>query len=277
MEDILAEAKKDLRKYNQGDEIYIFGFSRGAAIARIFAAKHIGNHKVKFLGLFDTVAAIKGSLDLKRDTFPASDILFENCTLGRSVERALHLVSIDEKRLAFQPTLFNKDKKRISEVWFAGVHSDIGGGYWFDGLSDITLQYMINIAGQEGLSFLKPHQIKYSSLKDTDKEYTGEEDVICKDDIAVLPLPNGVMHEQVRSGLSAKTLAPRLVRVNVKDKPSKDTPILHYTVAERFQKVPEYRPYALRNRRFQIQNSAGELSSSILGIEGLRKYELEAN
>lgn len=274
MEDILDEAKKDLKKYNDGDEIYIFGFSRGAAIARIFAAKHIGNHKVKFLGLFDTVAAIRNSLDLKRGTFPASEILFENCTLGKSVEKALHLLAIDEKRLAFQPTLFNKDKKRISEIWFAGVHSDIGGGYWFDGLSDITLQYMLNQAKLEGLIFLKPSQIKYSTLKDVDKEYKGDEDAICKDDIAVLPLANGVLHEQQRSGLAAKTLAPRYIRVNVKDEPSKDIPVLHHTVAERFQHTPEYRPYALRNRKFQILNKDGELSSIYTGIEGLRKYKI---
>ena len=32
---------------------------------------------------------------------------------------------------------------RILEVWFPGVHSDIGGGYWLDGLSDLTLEFMI--------------------------------------------------------------------------------------------------------------------------------------
>ncbi len=29
-------------------------------------------------------------------------------------------------------------------MWFAGVHSDVGGGYWFDGLSDIALQFMLD-------------------------------------------------------------------------------------------------------------------------------------
>ena len=146
MGDILDEAIDDLKKYTDNEvEIYIFGFSRGAAIARMFAAK-IGidmGVKVKFLGVFDTVAATRGSLDLNPNTFPASGIIFEDGTMGSHIQEAAHLVSIDEKRVTFQPTLFNKDN-RITEVWFAGVHSDIGGGYWFDGLSDISLKFMLD-------------------------------------------------------------------------------------------------------------------------------------
>ena len=64
---------------------------------------------------------------LNEGTYPASGVLFENGTLGEHVEKALHLVAIDEKRIMFQPTLFNKDE-RVEEVWFAGDHADIGGG-----------------------------------------------------------------------------------------------------------------------------------------------------
>lgn len=277
IEEILDEAKKDLKKHcKNGDEIYIFGFSRGAAIARMFAAKHVDSRKVRFLGVFDTVAATKGSLDLKKGTYPASGIVFENGTLGRHVQEAVHLVSIDEKRLAFQPTLFNHDKKRITEIWFAGVHSDIGGGYWFDGLSDITLDFMCGRAAAAGLQVLKPSQIKYKTLKDTDKEYKDAEDAICNDDIAILPLANGVLHEQQRGGVAAKILAPRLVRINVKDQPSKDNiPILHHTVCERFYQVSGYRPYALRNRKFRVMDSHGQVSGVYTGIEGLRRCKPE--
>ncbi len=273
MKDILEAAKKDLNQvHKDGDEIYIFGFSRGAAIARIFAAKYIDKRKVTFLGVFDTVAATKGSLDLSRGTLPASGILFENGTLGKHVMNAVHLVSIDEKRLAFQPTLFNKDEKRIREIWFAGVHSDVGGGYWFDGLSDVTLEFMCDCASLAGLTFLSPGQITYSSLKDSDKAHNGKEDAICKDDIAIIPMANGVIHEQKRSGLAAKTLAPRLLRVNVKDQPSNDIPVVHHSVVERFHSTPDYRPYALRNVKFRVLGQKGELSDPIVGIEGLRRY-----
>lgn len=274
IEEIIDEAKKDLKKhYREGDEIYIFGFSRGAAIARMFAAKHIDKRDVRLLGVFDTVAAIKGSLDLRRGSLPGSGILFENGTIGRHINRAVHLVSLDEKRIAFQPTLINKDPKRVEEIWFAGVHSDIGGGYWFDGLSDITLQYMCECAEAEGLTLLSTGQIKYSTLQDPDKGFNGEEDSICKDDLAILPLTNGTMHEQHRSGIKAKTLAPRYPRVSVQDRPSKsDVPVIHFTVAERFQEVPNYRPYALRNCKFRVLGKDGSLSNTLTGIEGLRRY-----
>ncbi len=118
-------------------------------------------------------------------------------------------------------------------VQFAGVHSDIGGGYWFDGLSDITLQFMIDCVKND-LAVLKVKKINYKGLK-----ITGAQDEICIDDINIKPLVNGKMHEQKRSGIKAKTLAPRLVRVNKNDTPSKIIPIVHHTVSKRFSIVTD--------------------------------------
>ena len=264
MDDILDEANEDLNKqnYQDGDEIYIFGFSRGAAIARMFAA-NVGK-KVNFLGVFDTVAATRGSLDLNPDSYPASGIVFENGTIGEHIEKAVHLVSIDEKRLVFQPTLFNKDK-RVTEVWFSGVHSDIGGGYWLDGLSDITLKFMIGCI-KDDLQVLGIDDVNCNDLK-----IKGAQDVICVDDLNIKPLTKGKMHEQKRSGIKAKTLAPRLVRVNIDDHPSNHIPIIHHTVSDRFHDVTEYRPYALRNVIFQTMNESGnvDLESKSIGITNL--------
>ena len=119
--------------------------------------------EVEFLGVFDTVAATRGSLDLNPDTYPASGVVFENGTIGDHIKKAVHLVSVDEKRITFQPTLFNKDK-RITEVWFAGVHSDISGSYWFDGLSDITLEFMMDYVRGD-LKILTNEQLNYDDLK----------------------------------------------------------------------------------------------------------------
>jgi uncharacterized protein (DUF2235 family) len=263
MEDILDEATEDLKEQDcqDDDEIYIFGFSRGAAIARMFAS-NIGR-KVKFLGVFDTVAATRGSLDLNPDTYPASEIVFENGTMGDHIEKAIHVVSIDEKRIAFQPTLFNKDE-RITEVWFAGVHSDVGGGYWFDGLSDITLQFMIDCV-KDKLKVLELGEIGYESLK-----IKGAQDAICDDDINIKPLLKGKIHEQKRLGIQAKTLAPRLIRINVDDHPSKaDIPIIHHTVSDRFHKVTDYRPYALRDVKFYIMDKEGNVGEELKGVANL--------
>ena len=50
------------------------------------------------------------------------------------------------------------DKERISQVWFVGVHSDIGGGYPQDGLSHFSLKWMMKRAEVYGLTFLVPVQ-----------------------------------------------------------------------------------------------------------------------
>ena len=266
MGDILDEAIDDLKKYTDNEvEIYIFGFSRGAAIARMFAAK-IGidmGVKVKFLGVFDTVAATRGSLDLNPNTFPASGIIFEDGTMGSHIQEAAHLVSIDEKRITFQPTLFNKDI-RITEVWFAGVHSDIGGGYWFDGLSDISLKFMLDRV-KDKLHVLAISDIGYDALK-----VEGAQDILCDDDFNINPLCNGKIHEQKRPGAMSKTLAPRLIRVNTDDTPSKkETAIVHHSVSDRFKVVTEYRPYALRDAHFRIMDQNGNVGDVLKGVANL--------
>lgn len=261
MDDIIDEAKADLKaNFSEGDSIYIFGFSRGAAIARMFAANL--PHNVKFLGVFDTVAATRGSLDLNPDTYPASGIVFENGTLGSHVEKAVHILSLDEKRILFQPTLFNHDP-RINEIWFSGVHSDIGGSYWFDGLSDITLQYMLQCVDGD-LAIIDVNNIDYQGLK-----IPGAQDNICVDDLNIKPLPAGKLHTQVRTNTNSVTLSPRLVRVNVNDVISSHTPIIHHRVAERFSLVSDYRPYALRDVHFKIINEQGITSAVQHGISSL--------
>ncbi|MBL4623126.1 MAG: DUF2235 domain-containing protein [Immundisolibacteraceae bacterium] len=272
IEDILDEANENLREhFKQGDEIYIFGFSRGAAIARMFAA-HIKKQKVnhletvKFLGVFDTVAATKGSLDLNPNTFPSSGIVFENGDIGDYIEKVVHLLSIDERRIAFQPTLFS-DNDRVTEVWFPGVHSDIGGGYWFDGLSDITLQFMIDQIDAH-LNVLLDEEVDYPGLK-----IAGAQDAICIDDLHIQPLAHGKIHEQKRSGVKAKTLSPRFVRVDKDNMRSDKLPVIHHSVVKRFKSVAEYRPYALRGIKYDVMAGDGALDTNegnhFVGIKGL--------
>jgi hypothetical protein len=62
--------------------------------------------------------------------------------LPKGVYRALHLVALDEQRLAFRPTLINHDGQAL-EIWLSDVHSDIGGGYQRDGIGDIALRILI--------------------------------------------------------------------------------------------------------------------------------------
>src|SRR5690606_6238454 len=69
---------------------------------------------------------------------------------------AFHALAIDERRGPFEPTLWIEKPKPgqlMSQTWFPGVHSDVGGGYVENGLSDITLQWMMDNAELAGLRF----------------------------------------------------------------------------------------------------------------------------
>ena len=262
IDDILDEAFNDLKNHkNESCEIYVFGFSRGAAIARMFAAKI--EQPIRFIGVFDTVAATRGSLDMNPGTFPASGVVFENGTMAEHIKEAVHILALDEKRVLFQPTLFNKDE-RITEVWFPGVHSDIGGGYWYDGLSDITLKFMIDKVS-DLLTVLEVQDIDYERLK-----ITNSRESICRDDLNIKPLAHGKMHLQsVESRIDKKLLIPRVPRVNINDQRSDTSPIIHHTVVERFNKVSDYRPYALRDTEFRVMDADGNISKSGRGISDL--------
>lgn len=257
IEDILNLAKQDLAdNFQKSDQIFVFGFSRGAAIARMFAAQILQD--VQFLGVFDTVASIFGKFDLNLKTYPTPKDLFENNKIRKGVKKAVHLLALDEKRLAFQPTLFDRDK-RILEVWFAGVHSDVGGGYWFDGLSDMALEFMLKQV-QEELIILKLTELNFRKL------VVGGTENICEDDLIIKPLVDGVIHEQKRSSVMARTLGPRNLRVNPLNEGSEgesllDLPIIHNSVSVRFNKVVGYRPYVIRNKKYRILSEDGKVKA----------------
>lgn len=254
---IIDNASKDLEaNYEDGDEIYVFGFSRGSAIARIFCAKYVKQRNVNFLGVFDTVAAIRGSMDLDKNTFPASGILFEDTNIKSHILKILHLVAIDEKRIMFQPTLCHHDE-RVQEVWFSGVHSDIGGGYWINGLSDITLKFMLDYVLSIGLQSLDIDDIDFKNTQ------------ITKDDIFINPQINSKIHTQKRKLLS-KTLAPRVLRVQENSKTSDiKTPLVHYSVIQKILNTPDYKPSSLKDVKFRVIDDELNISDIFDGVHSV--------
>ena len=272
---ILQEAKTDFAQaeYARGDTLVVFGFSRGAALARKFASKVLTEHpqcEVSFLGVFDTVAAMDG-IHRKGERI-SSDVVFENGTLNDRIKKAVHILSLDEDRVPFTPTLMNKDDSsldRILEVWFPGVHGDVGGGYWFDGLSDLALDFMIKACKQTllDLILIEPgnNNDKIRALLAGQSELADIE----VDDVAINPLVNGVMHVHAGLGLRVMGQEPRRVYVADNNQPStnaSDLPLLHHSVKERFFHVANYRPPALRGLKFKLLDSAREVH----GISGLR-------
>jgi len=252
---IIRRAIKDLYTYHQpGDLLFVFGFSRGAAIARRFVSvlrdtfPALGKEppEVRFLGVFDTVAAMNRPNLMKEEIKPASDVVFENQTISPLINEALHLLSLDERRIAFMPTLMNRDPARVTEVWFPGAHSDVGGGFYYDGLADMALQFMLDECARRALPLkvLTPGQINYHDLFDNEQD-----NIIDYKDVIIQPNYLGTSHQQhAVTMIKEAFLDVRTPRVNVNDKQSIYPPLLHHSVFDRMADDPDYDPEALRNR-----------------------------
>lgn len=194
------------RGYEDGDSIYLFGFSRGAYTARslagmiaicglpapgkftdraaadAFAAYRAGARrkplldafvgrydardvKIAMVGVWDTV----GALGIPGDLFAGLNVAvygFLDTGLHPDVQAAYHAIAIDERRCEFVPTLWTSSSpgQEIDQLWFAGVHADIGGGYGETGLSDITLGWMMAKAAAKDLLFDPGVFSRYATL-----------------------------------------------------------------------------------------------------------------
>jgi uncharacterized protein (DUF2235 family) len=243
--------------YESGDNLYLFGFSRGAATVRSLSAfielfgilpksrsdlidqafkiykirndkrrdrkakAFIKKHhtmwcRIEFLGVWDTVAAlgfpIKSVSAVLDRLFPHH---FHSFELSEAVNYARQALSIDEERKTFHPALWNKFKDdpedpRVKQVWFCGVHTDIGGGYAEDGLSNITLKWMIKEATDKGL-LIYPDSKAYKRLLEAKID------------------PDGTMHNEIK-GIMGK-IYRREQRTWDKDKHGE--PIIHESVKKR--------------------------------------------
>jgi hypothetical protein len=155
--DRIEDAKKDMAKQlAKGDrEIDIVGFSRGAALAVHFANViaddgvtvngTLERPPVRFLGVWDVVAAFGIPINLGFN-FNRINLGYK-LGLSKGVKFCYHALALDEARQAFRPTRV----KGGCEVWFRGVHSDVGGGNDNHALNDITLRWMLRKAIASGL------------------------------------------------------------------------------------------------------------------------------
>ncbi len=247
---ILNCALSDFKHYyTVGDKILLTGFSRGAALARRFAKclEALISDDV-YLCVFDTVASI-GFSKITKATRGAEHVIFENYTLATNIKAALHCVALDEKRRAFEPTLINK-APHVEEIWFAGAHSDVGGGYYRDGLADICLRHAIEWLIQQPLTLnlLTSTDINYTSLLPTEHP-----NLVAQDDITVTPDPLALSHQQHYFWFNPLfRLVDRQCCVLVDNQQSALPPRIHHTVAERINRLTSYRPESLKNLKYAI-------------------------
>lgn len=187
------------QNYLPQDEIFLFGFSRGAFTARSlagfigkcgllkrqqlglvrtawayyrsrtpgrspqdFTLRHGGtsaepiNHapRIRFVGVWDTVGAL-GIPDLAVTSDLAAQYAFHDTSPSDVIDIGRHALAIDEHRSAFVPTLWTQPvapDTDIQQVWFPGVHADVGGGYARSDLAMIPLRWMADEAKAAGLA-----------------------------------------------------------------------------------------------------------------------------
>ncbi|MGO2130025.1 MAG: phospholipase effector Tle1 domain-containing protein [Pseudoalteromonas prydzensis] len=247
---ILNRAINDFNSYYQvGDRVLLTGFSRGAALARRFAKclEPLLSTDV-YLCVFDTVASI-GLSKVTKATRGAEHVIFENYTLATNITTALHCVALDEKRRAFEPTLINH-APHVHEIWFAGAHSDVGGGYYRDGLADICLRYALEWLIEQPLQLhlLTSAQIDYSILLPSEHNA-----LIAQDDMTITPDPLALSHQQNYFWFNPLfKLIDRECCVLVDNEQSDLPPLVHQSVAERINRLTSYRPESLKSLKYQV-------------------------
>jgi len=195
-----------VRHYAPGDELFFFGFSRGAYTARstvgfirncgilapgnenridgayqfyrdrnaatgpdsaaardfraTYARRDVDPVPIRYLGVWDTVGALGIPLSGGRLFHQINERWqFHDTKLSSSVRSAFHALAIDEKRPSFSPTIWDhapaEQGRERAQLWFAGDHSDVGGGHGDRGLSTVALRWLVSSAQSCGLA-LKP-------------------------------------------------------------------------------------------------------------------------
>ena len=232
------------RNYRDGDDIYAFGFSRGAFTVRLAVAMmasqglvvagseaelarrsrvayrafrrsflprrlqwptrvfnlvrarlgelrdrlsgrahgdRIVSPVIRFVGVWDTVSAYGGPANAITRTI--DNWLYALSTpayqLSERVLTARHALALDDARESFHPMLWDEvheakliaagrvHPERLQQVWFPGMHADVGGGYPEEALSAVPLLWMLEEAERCGLRTLTVHKDRYVALADS--------------------------------------------------------------------------------------------------------------
>jgi uncharacterized protein (DUF2235 family) len=235
--------------------------------ARVAATKRV---TIRFIGVWDTVASV---------IVPRPDRLLLDLQMLRftrtnpGVEMFRQATSIDERRRMFrlnrwtEPQTFksnpfnNKNWKPqdIRQVWFAGVHADIGGGYpeAESGLSKFPLLWMINQAKAAGLKMstaMINHLVLGHPRKDSNRLY-------------VPPDPGDPLHRSLTGLWWALEVIPKLKRFLEWPKRRSlfglylplgeprlipEGAAIHGSVFDRMKEVPDYRPVNVPGRYVRV-------------------------
>jgi len=150
---------------------------QGQQLKKTIGVKEV---RIKFLGIWDTVSALGFPYHRSSDSWAgdlqerpllvwllrAIDEFFDfgpfahkfyNYTPNEIVDHVYHAIAIDDERKSFLPRIWDETylKGKISQVWFAGMHADVGGGYYQTELAYVTMLWMMERAEHHGLDLLE--------------------------------------------------------------------------------------------------------------------------
>jgi uncharacterized protein (DUF2235 family) len=279
-----------MNAYEEGDKVFLFGFSRGAYTVRalagvlhMFGVLNSGNNDLvryilrmyakrtrdaermtstfhaadefkttfsrpcplHFVGVWDTVSSYGWIYNPVRLPYTARNPDMKN---GR------HAISIDERRCFFQKNLWGAplEGQTLKQVWFAGVHSDVGGSYSESesGLSKIALEWMMAEALPLGLKVDETRAKTMLGGPHSSRR--------------VVPDPKGMLHNSLTRNWWIAELLPHRYFDDATKKPkwripmgaSREIPddsILHETVNQKRTLDAKYKP---RNLKADVQYPA---------------------
>jgi uncharacterized protein (DUF2235 family) len=313
-QDVLAGYRFLCENYQDGDRVFLFGFSRGAYTVRVLAGfiyvmgllprdqldlagyafsaykkassdsqrsgdgtgdsglreawhfRQIAGGRliqIEFIGVWDTVASV---IVPRQDDLVFDMQMLRFTRTNNSVRKFRHAMSIDERRRLFrlnrwkEPQGYRSNRfdpatetsQDIRQVWFAGVHGDVGGGYpeVQSGLSKFPLLWMIEQARAAGLRMdqtMIDHLVWGQPRLSSNHSY-------------VPPDPMGQMHVSLKGAWWILEVLPKRAKWKEwpkrksflglylplgEPRPIPEGAIIHRSVVERHAKDPAYRPVNL--------------------------------
>jgi uncharacterized protein (DUF2235 family) len=251
-----AYKHRDPKQPTGGDALQEFKRTFGRFSDPAHTSKDI---PIEFIGVWDTVGALGLPIEEMKhglDHFFQLQFHDGENDLHPGIKNAYHALCIDDERLTFHPVLWDESLKVegqvVEQVWFAGMHSNVGGGYPKDQLSLVPLIWIMEKAELRGLSF---HQ----SLLD---EYQRDHDV------------DGQMYNS-RAGLNVYyRYAPRDIQKIADAAHVKAGEIkIHVSVLERIlNATDEYAPAGLPEK-YQVEPPAPPAGPAVPGGPPLRPAE----
>lgn len=270
--DRIGEAYQQIMDaYQDGDRIFLFGFSRGAYTVRalagmihMFGIVRPGNEnlipyvtamfrrhdeeifrlagefrktfartsRIHFVGAWDTVSSVGWIYDPVKLPYTANN---------PSIDVGRHAIAIDERRCFFRQNLWGAPDQGqdLRQVWFAGTHSDVGGGYPAreSGLANIALRWMLDEAQANGLRLDPERMAEVFSRPENQPDPAGPLHESLEGPWWVLEFwPKPYMDMSLRPPRSRWRIprgAPRRIPENAEIHPSvfqrMENPALHYT------------------------------------------------